>query len=60
MTQKPPKGRDPVLDAIENAPLDDEPLTDEERRQIAEAKKGPFITTDVLRQRLAAARSKRH
>ena len=57
MTQAKPPGRDPVREAIENAPLDDEPVTEEERREIAEAKKGPFMTTAELRARLAAARS---
>jgi len=38
---------------IEAAPLDDEPLTDEERRELDETKKrGRFITTAALRARL--------
>ena len=56
--RKPP--RDPALEAIENAPLEEEELTAEERRELAEARKGPFITTSELRARLAAARSKPH
>ncbi len=52
MTQ-PPR-REPILDAIEQAPIDDEPVSDEERRAIAEAKKrGRFVTTAALKERLA-------
>ena len=49
-----------MLEAIENAPLEDEELTEEERGEIAEARKGPFVTTKELRARLAAARQKPH
>jgi hypothetical protein len=57
MTQAKPPTHDPVLEAIENAPVDEAPMSDDERREIAEAKKGRFMTTAELRARLAAARS---
>ncbi len=54
VTQPKPPTPDPALDAIENAPLDDRPLTKEERAAIEESRrKGRFITTDALRARLA-------
>ena len=34
----PAPKRHPVLEALENAPLDDEPVTDEEERDIEEAR----------------------
>jgi len=56
-SRKPP--RDPVLEAIRNAPLDDEEFTDAQRREIAAAKrKGRYITTEALRARLARRRKR--
>ena len=47
---------DPVLQALKNAPLDDEPVTEEERLAIAEAreaiKRGEVMSTAELRRAL--------
>ncbi|MBX6352053.1 MAG: hypothetical protein IRZ10_01860 [Thermoflavifilum sp.] len=47
---------DPVRRALENAPLDDEPETDEERKAVEEGKAdiraGRTLSTDELRQEL--------
>ena len=51
MSQKPLAEVDPVADAIANAPRDDRPVSDEERRAIAEAKADPdplWIDGDVV------------
>lgn len=48
---------DPVARAVREAPLDDREVTEEERAAIEEGKRGPFVTTEELRARLAAARS---
>ncbi len=50
---------DPVLEALANAPADDEPVTDEERRAVeearAEAERGDVLTTAQLRRSLGIA-----
>jgi hypothetical protein len=47
---------DPVLKALMNAPIDDEPLTDEERAAVAEGladlESGDVISDDDLRREL--------
>lgn len=47
--------RDPVLRALLDAPLDDEPETDEERAAVAEAKaeiaRGEFLTHEDVKRR---------
>ena len=54
MTQPKTPNPDPLIAMIEAAPLDDEPVTDEERRALDETKKrGRFTTTAALRARLA-------
>jgi hypothetical protein len=59
MTQRAPH-RDPVRDAIDNAPLDDVPMTDAERRDVAAARKrGRYVTTEALRARLARRAKRR-
>lgn len=49
-------GRDPVRWALENAPLDDEPETDEEKQAVEEGKAdiraGRTMTSDELRREL--------
>ena len=49
-------GKDPVRWAAENAPLDDEPLTDEERERTARAdedfRRGPTTSMDELKREL--------
>jgi hypothetical protein len=50
-----PAPRDPVLESLENAPIDDEPLTDEDERAIEEAReqvrRGEVLTHDEVRRR---------
>jgi hypothetical protein len=54
VTQPKTPNRDPLIDLIEAAPIDEEPLSDEERLELAETKKrGRFITTSALKARLA-------
>jgi hypothetical protein len=47
---------DPVLTALENAPYDEEPETEEERAAVAEGRAaldaGDFVTMDELRREL--------
>ncbi len=49
-------GDDPVLDALMNAPLDDEPETDEERALVAEGmvalRRGDVVSDQELRREL--------
>ena len=53
-----PVPRDPVLESLENAPIDDEPLTDEDERAIEEAReqvrRGEVLTHDEVRRRWLA------
>ena len=60
MTQPPRPGADPPYHSSRLL-IDDEPVSDEERRRhFAEAKKlGRFVTTAALKERLAE-RSKQH
>jgi hypothetical protein len=46
-----PAPRDPVLESLENAPIDDEPETDEEHRSAEEAREEPgsYSTEEVRR-----------
>jgi hypothetical protein len=48
--------RDPVIEAFENAPLDDEPVTDEEERALEESReahrRGETYTAEQIRQEL--------
>lgn len=48
--------RDPVLDAFDKAPLDDEPVTDEDEQALAESReayrRGETYTIDQLRREL--------
>lgn len=48
--------RDPVIEAFENAPLDDEPLTEDEERAIEEGReayrRGETFTLDDIRREL--------
>ncbi len=56
MSQPPAAKVDPVAEAIANAPEDDRPMGDEERRAIAEAKADPhplWIDGDVVSAELA-------
>lgn len=45
--------RDPIIEAFENAPLDDEPLTDEDERALDEARaayrRGETVPLDQIR-----------
>ena len=60
MVTNKPSLQDAVINAIEEAPLDDQPVTAEERDAIAATKKrGRFDTTSALRARLAEARKPR-
>ena len=47
---------DPVLAALANAPIDDEPETDEERAAVAQARAeidaGDYVTLDEMRREL--------
>lgn len=47
---------DPVQRAMDRAPIDDEPLTEEEARSLDEAEKGPFYSLEEVRAVLAARR----
>jgi hypothetical protein len=54
VTQPKIPSRDAILDTIEHAPVDDQPISEDERRAIAEVKKrGRFVTTAAVRARLA-------
>ena len=48
--------RDPVIEAFENAPLDDEPVTEEEERALEESReayrRGETYTAEQIRQEL--------
>jgi hypothetical protein len=49
--------RDPVIDAFENAPLDNEPLTEEDERALDEAhaayRRGDTVPLDQIRDEFA-------
>jgi hypothetical protein len=54
VSQPKPSAHDAVGAAIEKAPVDDQPVGAEEREAVAAAKKrGRFVTTEALRERLA-------
>jgi hypothetical protein len=48
--------RDPVIEAFENAPIDDEPITEEEERAVEEAReayrRGETYTLEEIRREL--------
>jgi hypothetical protein len=50
------RDRDPVIEAFENAPIDDEPVTEEEERALEESReayrRGETFTLDEIRQEL--------
>lgn len=47
---------DPVQRAMENAPYDDEPLTEEEERSLDEAEQSEFLSLEEVRASLARDR----
>ncbi len=57
VSQSKPSPQDAVAAALEQAPLDDQPVDADEREAVAAAKKrGRFVTTEALRERLAERR----